>query len=144
MMQPAVVDTTVTREEAMVETDAALDWSLLAHLRAHEREMLPVCAETAHDDFEPYDAERHPVRSSAPAGVRARVQGSDAAHCSCVATTSARNEALRCASFDARRRLFPQCAALCAARRERCRAVFLLCTHSRRHRARAEPQPLLG
>ena len=53
----------VTREELMLETDAAaLGWGLLAHLSAHERQMLPTCAETAHDPFAPYDAELHPVR----------------------------------------------------------------------------------
>ena len=66
--------TTVTREEVMVETGAA-DWSLVAHLRSHEREMLPCSAADAHDPFEPYDAEMHPVRSSAPHSVGAQHPG---------------------------------------------------------------------
>ena len=48
----------------MFEADAAMGWSLLAHLSAREREMLPAYAATAHDAFQPYDAELHPVRAA--------------------------------------------------------------------------------
>ena len=56
-----MTSTLVTHEELVMDT--APDWSYLAHLSARERQMLPACAETAHDELMPYNAELHPVRA---------------------------------------------------------------------------------